>query len=164
MTNLSFILFGLTGLLGAAVSVHHLLRGPCPVRQPQFLPSSAVPAAAPPACAVQNGDAAQHSGAATGGRGATGAVHPTVNGVARAAGDSGATWHAEAGAGAGQAVSGGFRDTQPPGAHKGAERAGAVRGADVRSAEGTDWPVYEVGPSCELLGQGCRQSARAPSC
>ena len=169
LTNLSFILFGLTGLLGAAVSVHHLLRGPLPVRQPQFLPSSAAPAAAPPA-------RGSHNGAAAGSWGATGAVHPTVNGVAQAAGDSGATWHAEAGPTAGKADLGGFRDNQlarasdsgagqPPGARRGAGRPGAVRGADVRSADGAEWPVYEVRPSpCELLWQGCRQAARTSSC
>ena len=168
LTNLSFILFGLTGLLGAAVSVHHLLRGPCPLRQPQFLPSSAVRAAAPPARGA-------HNGAAAGSWGATGAVHPTVTGVARAAGDSGATWHAEAGAGFGKAGSGGFRDNQPArasdhgagqpaGARRGASGPGAVHGADVRSADGADWPVYEVRPSCELLGQGTRQATRASSC
>ena len=144
LTNLSFILFGLSGLLGVAVSVHHLLRGPCPVRQPQFPPSQAVPAAA-----------AQPNGAAPGGRGATGAVHPIVNGVALAPGDSGATRPAGPGAGSarsqalgsGKAGSGGFRDYQPRGACRGAGAPGAVHGADVRSADSGEWPVYEVSPA-----------------
>lgn len=162
LTNLSFILFGLTGLLGVAVSVHHLLRGPCPVRQPQFLPSRAVRAAAPPARAAQNGAAAQQNGAATGGMGVTGAVGPAVNCATLTPGDSGAMWHA----GAGKVGPGGYSDHestracgsggagQPVGARRGADGPGAVHGADVRSTDCAEWPVYEVSPSCEHQGQG----------
>ena len=162
LTNLSFILFGLTGLLGVAVSVHHLLRGPLPARQPQFLPSHAGPAAAPPAHGAHHGAMAHQNGAAAGGRGATGAVAPVVNGAALGRGDSGATWH-EAGPGAGKAGSGGARGSQLVQARSGGEAGqaqGAVHGAEVRAAQSGEWPVYEVRPAASLWAQDCRHACQ----
>jgi len=166
LTNLSFILFGLSGLLGIAVVLHHMLRGPCRVLPPPTRPPSpaAVPngaaAHAAPGVPTPNGAAPPAAGDAT----RVPFPYPTLpasaapgSAAGRAPDPAGAglvQWHGPS-AGPGPAEEG-------PG-----DAVGAVHDADVHASSSGDWPVYEVLPSGPLA-YGCylRQGLRCkkPRC
>ena len=139
LTNLSFILFGLSGLLGVAVSASYILRGPCRLRQPQFLTAPAAQAAHTSSAqaahpALQNGTAND--------AGVTGAVRPPPGGAVRCAANgtgfsanAGATGSTGAGLGSGSGGSGGGQAV----AH-----SSAVHSADVHAGASGQWPMFEV--------------------
>lgn len=137
LTNLSFILFGLSGLLGVAVSASYILRGPCRLRQPQFLTAPApqaahpsLPQAAHPA--LQNGTA--------NGADVSGAVRPPPGGGVRsAANGTGVSASAAGSTGAGlESGSGGG------GGGTAVAHSSAVHSADVHAGASGQWPTFEV--------------------
>lgn len=139
LTNLSFILFGLSGLLGVAVSASYILRGPCRLRQPQFLTAPAAQAAHP-----SPGQAAHHAlqNGTGNSAGVTGAVRPPPGGAVRSAAngtgvssDAGATGSAGAGLGSGSGGGGGGAAVP---------RSSAVHSADVHAGASGQWPTFEV--------------------
>ena len=139
LTNLSFILFGLSGLLGVAVSASYILRGPCRLRQPQFLTAPAAQAAH--LSAAQAAHPALQNGTASG-AGVTGAVRPPPGGAVRSAANgagasanAGVTGSTGAGLGSGRVDGGG--GTAVP-------HSSAVHSADVRAGASGQWPTFEV--------------------
>ena len=160
LTNLSFILFGLSGLLGIAVVLHHMLRGPCRVLPPPTRPPSpaAVPngaaAHAAPGVPTPNGAAPPAAGDAT----RVPFPYPTLPASA-APGSAAGRAPDRAGAGLGQwhgPSAGPGPAEEGPG-----DAVGAVHDADVHAAASGDWPVYEVPPSGPLAyGWYLRQGLR----
>jgi len=172
LTNLSFILFGLSGLLGIAVVLHHMLRGPCRVLPPPTRPPSpaAVPnsAAAHTAPAAAPRPAAQAPGVPT----PNGVTPPAAGGAARvpfpypmlpaSAAPSSAAGHAPDRAGAGSGQWHGPSAGPGPAEEGPGDAVGAVHDADVHALVSGDWPVYEVLSSGSLVyGWHLRRQGKA---
>ena len=155
LTNLSFILFGLSGLLGVAVSASYILRGPCRLRQPQFLTAPTAQAALP--SQPQAAHPALQNGAANGAD-VTGAVRPPLpahDGAVAGTGATGAVAYGPSG-GAGAAGYG------PRGFELAPSTGGAVRSAP--NGGGISANAGAADSTGAGLGSGGRRRRRLHSC